>query len=114
MKYLALLLCLAASTAFASNLDFVLDNETGRNFTAVYISSQLDEDWNGNLLGDGQVLKNGGGISVRFGFAENTNKWDLNLVDSTGGSIVFRDINLLDVKKITLENRDGEVSAVVE
>ena len=115
MKFLfALCLGLTAAFAQASELDFVLVNQSGRDLQAVYLSSAADKDWNGNILTEGAVLKDGGTLKVRFPATPEAAKWDINIVDRAGLSVTLDDVNLIDVKKITLRKEAGKISAIVE
>ncbi|GAB4164485.1 MAG: hypothetical protein Fur0032_00440 [Terrimicrobiaceae bacterium] len=103
----------ALATATASDLNFVLKNESGRSFEAVYLSADDDTDWNANLLRKG-ALADGASVEIRFADKPDSVLWDVNLVDDKGLSVAFNDINLLDVKTVTIRTVDGKITAVVE
>lgn len=105
---------LGLGAAVASDLDFTLVNETARSFEAVYISASDDPDWDGNLLVDGKALDVGGRLAVKFEGAPKTAAWDLNMVDSDGVSVTFKNVNLIDADSITLKGSDGNYTAEVE
>ncbi len=115
MKTLLLLLTFfGVGHALASELDFVLVNQTGRSFEGVYISASDDKDWDGNIMTKGRVLASGGKIIVRFDKKAAAATWDLNLVDDEGLSVKFDDVNLTNVETITLKDVNGKITAVVE
>jgi hypothetical protein len=101
-------------TALASDLNFKLVNETSLSFEAVYLTPTTDKDWNGNLLNAGKALGAGKSVQVAFDGTAKSATWDLNVVDEDGASVVFKDVNLIDVDTITLRQADGKVTAVVE
>jgi len=115
MKTLLLLFTLLGfGHALASELDFVLINQTGRSFEAVYISAADDKDWDGNLLTKRGTLAPGGKLTVRFEERSDAATWDLNLVDDEGLAVKFDDVNLTNVETITLQDVNGKITAVVE
>jgi hypothetical protein len=104
---------LSTAAAVASDLDFVLSNQTARAFEAIYISSMEDTDWDGNLLRNGRAFEPGAKVKVRFPGGQASAKWDLAVVDDAGISVAFRSINLAGVARVTLEN-DGRIDVIVE
>ncbi|HEY5742194.1 MAG TPA: hypothetical protein VIS99_06610 [Terrimicrobiaceae bacterium] len=115
MKF-SFLLCIFVSAAnvFASDLDFVLVNKTGRSFEGVYITSSENKDWDANLLPNGKVLAAGRKIDVRFKSDAKSPTWDLNLVDDQGLSVTFDDVKLNDVDTVTLTDVKGKLTVEVE
>lgn len=116
MKFLlTALIAVVASTAAvtASDLNFILKNESGRSFEAAYMSAADDKDWNANLLRKG-ALADRSSVEFRFAGKPDTTLWDLNLVDDQGLSIAFQNLNLLDVSSVTIRTIDGHITAVVE
>lgn len=107
-------LALGTTASFASDLDFVLVNETGRSFEALYVSPSSATSWNGNLLVEGDVIKAGESQKVDFSEAPNEAQWDINIVDDEGLSVNFDDVNLINVKKFTLKEENGQITATVE
>lgn len=115
MKYLLIFLAvLALGRVQASDRDFVLVNETGRSFEAVYLSATGNPDWDGNLLGDRLVLKAGGRVLVKFPAADSSPLWDLNVVDDEGLAVRFDRLRLEGVDTITLKDVRGKITAEVE
>lgn len=115
MKRFLLMLALACATAAqASDLDFKLRNDTGRDFEAVYVTAADNKDWDANLLESGKVLKPGGETLVRFGNDQKAVIWDFNIIDAQGLAVRFDKVNLLNVHTITLTEKDGKVTAEIE
>lgn len=113
MKAFLMLIALAGS-ALASDLDFILVNQTGRDYEAVYISADNDKDWNGNLFANGYILAPGASVTVKFPAAAKGDKWDIKIVDDAGLAVSLDDVNLAGVDKVTLKEKGGKISAVVE
>lgn len=114
MKPFLALLLLTVGHAMASDLNFVLANDTKRDYEAVYLSPSNDKDWNGNLLSKGQVLNPAEQVEVKFPAGQDEAAWDLNIVDEDGLAVAFQGINLIDVKKVTLVEKDGKINVIVE
>ncbi len=115
MKHLLLLFTLLSfGRALATDLDFVLHNETSRSFEAVYISASDNKDWDGNLLTKSRVLAAGGKLTVQFDKKAGTAAWDINVVDDEGLVVKFDHVNLTNVETITLQDVNGKITAVVE
>src|SRR5882757_10839814 len=98
-----LFIFLGITSAFASDLDFTLVNQTGRSFEGVYITDSANKDWDANLLLDGKVLAAGGKIRVRFKNDAKSDIWDFNLVDDEGLSVTFSKVNLAGADTVTLK-----------
>jgi hypothetical protein len=113
MKPFLILLALAAP-AFASDLDFLLINGTGRSFEAIYISAADNKDWDGNILPNGKALEAGGKVVVKFPNDPKNEIWDLNVVDDEGFVVRFEGVKLSNADQITLTEKNGKVTAVVE
>lgn len=113
MKVFLTLLALAGS-ALASDLDFVLVNQTARDYEAVYITAGRDKDWNGNLFANGYVLAPGASVTVKFPGSARGEKWDIKIVDDAGLSVSLDDVNLAGADKVTLKEKNGKIFAVVE
>ena len=116
MKALAIMALVAggASLGFASDLGFELVNKTNRDFEAVYLSVSTDKTWHGNLLAEGRKLDPQETLQVKFPAGETAPAWDINIVDAEGLSVVFDDVKLVGVKRVTLTESDGKISADVE
>ncbi len=113
MKSLLLFLAFTGS-AWASDLDFILSNATGRSFEAVYISAVGNKDWDGNLLPNGKALDAGGKITVKFPVESKGEGWDFNVVDDEGLVVRFEGVKLSGADQVTLVEKDGKIIAEVE
>jgi len=114
MKAFLILLLALAGTALASDLDFILVNETGRDYEAVYVSAKGDKDWNGNLFANGYALEPGASVKVKFPASAQGDTWDLKIVDDAGLAVTLDDVNLAGVDKVILKDKGGKISAIVE
>jgi hypothetical protein len=115
MKFLLFLfMALSAASAWASDLDFTLVNNTARSFEGVYITSSDNKDWDANLLLNGKVLVAGGKIEVRFKRDASSGTWDLNLVDDHGLSVTFDHVKLTNADTVTLKDVSGKITAEIE
>src|SRR5437870_7557409 len=116
MKFRCFLFILVLSIAngFASDLDFTLVNQTGRNFEGLYNTAAGNKDWDANLLLNGEVLAAGKKIRVRFKSDAKSGTWDFNLVDDEGLSVTFKKVNLTGVDTVTLKDVNGRITAEIE
>ena len=114
LRLFLFLLVLTVASAFASDLDFTLVNQTGRSFEGLYITASDNQDWDANILLDGKVLAAGGKISVRFKSDAKSATWDFNLVDDEGLSVTFDKVNLEGVDTVTLEDVNDTITAEIE
>ena len=112
--FVLFILLVRIASAFASDLDFTLVNETGRSFEGLYITASDNKDWDANILLDGKVLEAGGKISVRFKNDAKSETWDLNLVDDEGLSVTFSKVNLAGADTDTLTDVNGTITAEIE
>ena len=113
-RFFLLILLLSVATAFASDLDFTLVNQTARSFEGLYITASDNKDWDANLLLNGKVLAAGGNIRVRFKTDAKSESWDFNLVDDEGLSLTFNKVDLAGVDTITLKDVNGKITAEIE
>lgn len=113
-RFFLLIVLLSVASAFASDLDFTLVNQTGRSFEGLYITAPDNKDWDANLLLDGKVLAAGGKINVRFKNDAKSERWDFNLVDDEGLSVTFDKVRLAGVDTVTLKDVNGIITAEIE
>ena len=111
---LVLFTLLGFGPLLGADRDFVLSNQTGRSFEAVYISASDDKDWDGNLLTRGGALAAGGKLKVQFDKKSDAARWDINIVDDEGLTVKFDGVDLTNVETITLKDVNGKLTAVVE
>jgi hypothetical protein len=112
--FFLLIVLLSVASAFASDLDFTLVNQTGRSFEGLYITAPDNKDWDANLLLDGKVLATGGKINVRFKNDAKSERWDFNLVDDEGLSVTFDKVRLAGIDTVTLKDVNGTITAEIE
>ena len=113
-RFFLLILLLSVASAFASDLDFTLVNQTARSFEGIYITDSGNKDWDANLLRDGKVLAAGGKIRMRFKSDPKSETWDFNLVDDEGLSVTFKRVKLAGVDTVTLKDVNGKITAEIE
>ena len=109
-----LFILLSIASAFASDLDFMLVNQTSRSFEGLYITASDNGDWDANLLLDGKVLAAAGKIRVRFKNDGTSETWDFNLVDDEGLSVTLDKVKLAGVDTVTLKDVNGKITAEIE
>lgn len=96
-------------TASAGDADFTLINRTGYAIAEVYVSPANKNNWGRDRLGR-NVLDNG--RSKLFTFSGSANcEQDIKVVfDDDGSSVIWEDIDLCELHKITLRyNRKTNV-----
>lgn len=96
-------------TASAGDADFTLVNRTGYAIAEVYVSPANKNNWGRDRLGR-NVLDNG--RSKLFTFSDSANcEQDIKVVfDDDGSNVVWEDIDLCELHKITLRyNRKTNV-----
>ena len=113
-RFFLFIFLLSVATAFASDPDFTLVNQTRRSFEGLYITESNNKDWDANILLDGKVLAAGEKIQVRFKSDATSETWDFNLVDDEGLSVTFDKVKLAGVDTVTLKDVNGEITAEIE
>lgn len=100
---------MGAFSARAGDADFTLINRTGYAIAEVYVSPANKDNWGRDRLGR-SVLENGRSKLITFSDTANCNQ-DIKVVfDDDDSSVVWEDINLCDLHKITLRyNRKTNV-----
>ena len=93
--------------------DFTLDNKTGVEIHAVYISPHDGDDWEEDILGR-DTLPSGQSVDIKFNRSETAEMWDLRIEDSKGNAIEWENLNLLKISKATLYYENGKARAEVE
>ena len=106
-------LLLVVSQASAGEQDFTLDNETGVEIHALYVSPADKNEWGADILGK-DTLGAGQTAEISFSPKEEAAKWDLRVEDSKGNSIEWSDLDLTEISKVTLHYADGKATAEVE
>ena len=102
LLYLLPLLFVFSMAANAGVQDFTLVNETGVTIHGFYCSTVNTNKWEEDILCQ-DVLENGQSVEVKFHAAEDECKWDLMVHDSDGNQLMWEDIDLCNISKITLK-----------
>jgi len=105
----------AASAAAADDVtqDFTLVNSTGVEINKLFVSPHEKDDWEEDILGQ-DTLPSGQSVHIKFSREEKAAMWDLRVEDPQGNSIVWENLNLLEISKITLYYENGKARAVTE
>lgn len=93
--------------------DFTLINNTGVIIDSVYISPTYINSWQEDILGQDR-LADGDSVNIHFNRQERTTKWDIRVEDSDGNALIWEDINLLAISKVTLYYNNGKGTAALE
>lgn len=92
-----------AALAAEAKQNFVLDNETGYEIKAVYVSPYKSDDWEEDVLGQ-DTLDDGQTVKIRFNRANKTCMWDLKVVYADDDSkATWSKIDLCTVSTITIK-----------
>lgn len=102
-----------ASSSAQGKQDFTLHNETGVEIDQLYVSPSDKNDWEEDILGR-DTLPSGQSLEITFSPEEKAAKWDLKVVDKQGNSIVWEDLNLIEISEVTLRYKDGKGTAEVK
>lgn len=106
-------LLLSATPGFAGNQDFTLVNETGVTIEELYISQVKVDDWQEDVLGD-KALPDGNSVEINFPVDDDHCRWDLMIVDSDKDNVVWSNLDLCKISKITLYWESGKARATLE
>jgi len=100
----------AANTSADAAQDFTLVNSTGVEINALYVSPHDADDWEEDILGR-DTLPAGQTVNIKFNRDEKAAMWDLRVEDKEGNAIVWENLNLLEISKLTLHYEDGKATA---
>jgi hypothetical protein len=103
-----------SGVTYAGEQDFVLVNDTGVDIAGVYISAASVDNWEENMLADDEVLPAGNEVEVNFAPEEESELWDIKVVDGEGASIVWTQLKLTEIHRVTLKLTDGSPIAELE
>ncbi|MGA1530314.1 MAG: argininosuccinate lyase [Kiritimatiellia bacterium] len=92
---------LFAAPALALNLDFELANETGVDIYEIYISPSEMDEWGDDILED-DILEDGDVLDVSFDPYEESELWDIMVVDGDGNAIYWTGLDLTTISTVTL------------
>jgi hypothetical protein len=90
--------------------DFTLHNATGVEIHSLYVSPHSTDDWEDDVLGR-DTLPSGESVDITFSPKEKAAMWDLKVTDKEGNSIVWENLNLLEISEVTLHYKDGRAWA---
>lgn len=107
------LLGVLSVNAFAGDQDFILVNQTGLTVDSFFCSPTTTNNWEEDVLGQ-DVLLDGESVTIKFSRDEEACNWDLMIVDEDGDKVVWGDIDLCQVVRITLFYKDGKPTARLE
>jgi hypothetical protein len=111
---LSAVLVLASQTAsFAGDQDFKLNNKTGVEINALYVSPADKNEWGEDILGQ-DTLAAGASVEIEFSPKEEAAKWDLRVEDKEGNSIEWTDLDLTEISEVTLNYANGKATANVK
>jgi hypothetical protein len=105
---------LPARSAFASNLDFDLDNETSTNINAIYLSPNAQTNW-GDAIPDG-ATNAGTTNSITFNNDASGNNcyYDFQVSFDSGLVSHLYDIDLCSATKVVVDTTDdGHIKYIV-
>ena len=60
------------------------------------------------------VLSDDAAVDIKFHCDETAEYWDLKVIDKDGHEIVWENLNLLKISKVTLKLEDEKATAEVE
>ena len=101
----------AETEAAASRLDFTLVNKTGVDIAQVFVSASDVDNWEEDLLGEDEILADGGKLNIHFTPDAEAELWDIRVVDPEGTAIDWKELDLTAISKVTLKFEDGEPTA---
>ena len=101
----------AAPTEAAKS--FLLVNSTGVDIHALYVTPSTSKDWESDILGR-DTLPDGERTEIKFERGEKAPLWDMRVEDAQGNFIEWTDLNLLELKRVTLLYKNGKPTAETE
>jgi len=107
------LFAVTSSKAFAGDQDFTVVNKTGVEIHKLFVSPHSSDDWDEDILGK-DTLADGESLDIKFSRSAKSAHWDLKIEDAHGNSVTWENLNLLEISKVTLHNKDGKPTAEVE
>lgn len=88
-------------------LDFRLENRTGINIHAIFISSHDSEDWGEDIMED-DILRDGEDLDIEFHPKAGAKLWDLRIEDKDGDSVEWEAIDPTKFEILTLKIVKGK------
>src|SRR4051812_26745664 len=93
---------LFSQAAHAGDQDFSLVNKTGVVIAKVMVSPHEEKSWGEDVMGR-DVLSDDETVDIKFHRSETAEYWDLKVIDKEGHEIVWENLNLLKISKVTLK-----------
>lgn len=106
----SLSLLLTQKASAQGKQDFTLHNETGVEINELYVSPHKSNDWEEDVLGQ-DTLADGDSVAIHFSPRTKPKLWDIRIVDGDGDSIMWENLNLLEISEVTLYFKDGRAWA---
>ncbi len=103
----------ASQAAHAGDQDFTLVNHTGTAITKIMVSPHEACSWGDDIMGS-DTLSDDAKVDIKFHRSEDAEYWDLKVIDKDGHEIVWENLNLLKISKVTLKYDDSKPTAEVE
>ncbi len=107
LRWAAAALLVLPGAVWAGAQDFILNNATGVDIYAVYVSPASADDWQEDVLGV-DVLEAGDSVEINFDRDEDAAYWDLMVEDSDGNNIQWYRLNLTEIYEVTLKLKNGK------
>lgn len=99
---------------YAAQQDFTLVNESGVDIHQLYVSPSSQAAWGDDILGE-EVLVDGNYADITFDAESDAELWDLKAVDGEGGEVVWSQLNLMVISKLTITiDEEGTPTATAE
>ena len=95
-------------------LSFKIENKTGTDFEAIYISEGSMEKWDDSLLPSDGKFEDGNTISVSVKDDDTVDDWDIKAEDADGNFVYWQKLDLRNAEKITLKIEDGKPSVEIK
>ena len=93
--------------------DFTLVNHTGIAIAKVMVSPHEASSWGDDIMGS-DTLSDDAKVDIKFHRSEEAEYWDLKVIDKDGHEIVWENLNLLKISKVTLKYEESKATAEVE
>ena len=106
-------LAMVAGVANAGDQDFTVVNNTGVEINSLYVSPSDKNAWGEDILGK-DTLPDGESCDIEFDTEEEAEHWDLKITDKEGNAIVWHNLNLLKISKLTLHYDPDTKEATAE
>ena len=97
----AMAVAFTAGTAQAGDQDFTVVNKTGVEIHHLFVSPSSKNNWEEDILGE-DTLPDGEELEIEFDTEETAELWDIKIADGEKNSIVWTQLNLLQISKVTL------------